>query len=141
MTQRLKSQKSPRGAALDSRLDCELALMLSDGLVKSPISFTALTARLRLNSRSTLHAAGRKEKIRIAIALQLEASGTASVKAQRKSQGERILDLEGQVASLQAALDQQIELMCRVVANATAKGWDVEHLLEPLMSNNRNLAR
>lgn len=141
MTQCLKNQKSSRGSALDARLDNELAVMLADGIVKSPISYSALTARLGLNSRSTLHTAARKEKIRRAIALQLEASGTLSVKAQRKSQSERILHLESEIASLQAALDQQIEMMCRVVANATARGWDVEHLLQPLLPNNRNLAK
>jgi hypothetical protein len=56
-------------------------------------------------------------------------------------QAERILDLESRISSLQAALDQQIEMMCRVIANATARGWDVEHLLQPLMPNNRNLSK
>jgi hypothetical protein len=126
---------------LDARLDHELKLMLADGLVKSPISYSALTTRLGLNSRSTLHTAARKEHIQRATALQFEASGTVSLKAQRRSQAERILELESRTASLQAALDQQIELMCRVVANATARGWDVEHLLQPLMPNNKNLAK
>ena len=141
MTEGQRTHKSPRGSELDARLERELALMLTDGLVKSPISYSALTVRLGLNSRSTLHTAVRKEKIQHAIALQLEASGTASLKEQRKSQAERILDMENQITSLQSALDQQIEMMCRVVANATARGWDVEHLLQPLMSNNRNRAR
>lgn len=141
MTQRLKSQTLHRGAALDSRIDHELTLMLADGLTKSPISFSALTARLGLNSRSTLHTALRKKKIQHAISSQLEASGTSSLKAERKSQAERIIDMGHQIAGLQAALDHQIELMCRVVANATARGWDVDQLLKPLMPNNRDLTR
>lgn len=141
MTQHPKNHKSIRGSELDARLDHELAMMLTDGFVKSPISYSALTARLSLNSRSTLHTTVRKEKIQHAIALQLEAFGAMPLKAQRKSQVERILHLESRIISLQAALDQQIEMMCRVVANATARGWDVEHLLQPLMPNNRNLAK
>jgi hypothetical protein len=99
------------------------------------------SARLRLNSRSTLHTPARKEKIRLAIQMQLEASGTISLKTQRKNQAERIIELERQNAALQAALDHQIEQLCRVVANASAKGWDVDLLLQPLLPNNRNLTK
>lgn len=130
-----------KGSALDVLLDQELAKMQADGIAKSPISFPSLTARLGLSSRSTLHTPARKEKIRLAIQMQLDASGSVPPKTQRRSQAERILELERQNAALQTALDQHIEQLCRVVANATAKGWDVDFLLQPLMPNNRNLTR
>jgi hypothetical protein len=136
-----KHRIPPKGSALDLLLDQELTSMLADGIAKSPISFSTLTARLRLNSRSTLHTPARKEKIHLAIRMQLEASGTVSLKTQRKNQAERIIELERQNAALQAALDHQIEQLCRVVANATAKGWDVDQLLQPLLPNNRNLTK
>lgn len=136
-----KHQAPAKGSALDTLLDQELASMLADGIAKSPISFSALTTRLGLKSRSTLHTAVRKEKIHLAIQMQLDASGVAPLKIQRKNQTERIVELERQNATLQAALDHQIEQLCRVVANATAKGWDVEFLLQPLLPNNRNLTK
>jgi hypothetical protein len=128
-----------KGSALDELLDRELESMLADGLENSPISFSALTARLGLNSRSTLHTSARKQRIHLAIQTQLNASGSMSLRMQRRTQAERILELERQNAALQAALDHQIEQLCRVVANATARGWDVEFLLKPLLPNNRNL--
>lgn len=137
----LKHRTSAKGLALDVLLDQELASMLVDGIAKSPISFSALTTRLGLSSRSTLHTPARKEKIHLAIQMQLEASGRVPPKTQRKNQAERILELERQNVALQTALDHQIEQLCRVVANATAKGWDVDFLLQPLMPNNRNLTR
>ena len=102
---------------------------------------SALTARLTLNSRSTLHTPARKEKIHLAIRMQLEASGSLPLKIQRKNQADRIIELERQNAALQVALDHHIEQLCRVVANATAKGWDVDLLLQPLLHNNRNMTR
>ncbi|WP_076591367.1 hypothetical protein [Herminiimonas arsenitoxidans] len=137
-----KDNKASRGHDLDLLLDQELALMLSDISGNSPISFSSLTKRLGLNSRSTLHTKDRKEKIRQAIDQQFAIIGTASDgKFHRKSQADRILDLEKKNALLQAALDHQIEMVCRVIANATAKGWDVDFLLRPLMPNNRQLVR
>lgn len=132
-----KHRTLAKGSALDELLDRELTSMLTDGIEKSPISFSALTSRLGLSSRSTLHTPARKERIHLAIQMQLDASGTVPLKAQRRNQAERILELEKQNAALQAALDHQIEQLCRVVANATAKGWDVEFLLQPLLPNNR----
>lgn len=82
-----------KGMALDLLLDQELASMLADGIVKSPISFSALTTRLGLYSRSTLHTPSRKERIKLAIRMQLDASGTLPLKAQRRNQAERILEL------------------------------------------------
>ncbi|OFJ47192.1 hypothetical protein BA896_023420 [Janthinobacterium lividum] len=73
--------------------------------------------------------------------MQLEVSGSVPLKIQRKNQADRIIELERQNAALQAALDHHIEQLCRVVANATAKGWDVDQLLQPLLPNNRNLTR
>ncbi|WP_433694618.1 hypothetical protein [Herbaspirillum seropedicae] len=136
-----KHRTTVKGLALDLLLDEELASMLADGIAKSPISFMALTARLGLNSRSTLHTPVRKEKILRAIQMQLDASGKIPSKIQRRNQAERIVELERQNAVLQTALDHHIEQMCRVIANATAKGWDVEFLLRPLLPNNRNLTK
>ena len=59
----------------------------------------------------------------------------------RRNQAERILELEAQNAALQVALDHQIENMCKVIANATATGWDVDFLMQPLLPNNRSLPR
>lgn len=134
-----KKRLTAKGSALDLILDQEIASMLADGVEKSPISFSALTTRLGLNSRSTLHTPTRKEKILLAIQRQLDESGRVSSKIQRRNQTERIAELERQNVALQAALDHQIEQMCKVVANATAKGWDVDFLLRPLLPNNRNL--
>jgi len=136
-----KHRAAAKGAALDKLLDQELTSMLADGIVKSPISFSALTERLGLNSRSTLHTPARKEKIHLAIQTQLDRSGTVSPKIRRRNQSERILELERQNAALRAALDHQIEQLCKVVANATAKGWDVDFLLRPLLPNNRNVTK
>jgi hypothetical protein len=137
-----KNTKVPRGNHLDLRLDEELAAMLSDVSGASPISFSSLTKRLGLNSRSTLHTKSRKEKIRNAIDQQFAIIDVESdLKSRRKNQAERIVDLERRNILLQTNLDHQIELVCRVIANATAKGWDVDFLLRPLMPNNRQLIR
>lgn len=130
-----------KGLALDELLDRELESMLADGMDKAPISFSALTTRLGLNSRSTLHTAARKQRIHLAIQTQLDACGAVSPRTQRRNQAERIRELENENAALQAALDHQIEQLCRVIANATAKGWDIEFLLRPLLPNNRNLVQ
>jgi hypothetical protein len=136
-----KKEKPPRGSNLDLQLEQELAAILSGGPGTPPITFSSFTSRLGLKSRSTLHTKSRKEKIRQAIALQEISIGATSSKSLRKTHADRILDLERQNAALQSALDQQIEQMCRVIANATAKGWDVDFLLRPLLPNNRQLAK
>jgi hypothetical protein len=119
--------------------NCRMESRGDSGIAVSPITFTALTSRLGLKSRSTLHTKSRKKKIQQAIATQMASSGAQSKKFQRKTLAERILDLERQNATLQLALDHQIELMCRVVA--TARGWDADFLLRPLLPNNRQLVK
>ncbi len=139
----MKSKKNAvplRGAALDETLDHELEAMLADGYAASPISIASLTKRLGLSSRSTLHTSVRKAKILGALARQKLATGEeVELESRRKSLEEKNAHL-GQVnMQLQRQIDHQLELMCRVVANATAKGWDVEYLLSPLRRNGREL--
>lgn len=135
-----KLEPSPRGSNLDDMLNKELALMLSDGFTLSPISISALTMRLKLSSRSTLHTPSRKEKILEAMAKQraLDKS-TPETQIRRKTQEEKIKHLEQENEALRLSLDHQIELMCRIVGNATARGWDVDYLLSPLRKNSREL--
>jgi|GEM_PF-7108917 len=129
-----------RGFDLDVALERELASMLSDGFALSPISIPALTKRLGLKSRSTLHIAARKKKIQNALAEQKSSSGVIfGTKNPRRSEVERIKMLEKDNENLQRQVDHHIEMMCRIVANATAKGWDVEYLLKPLGRNWREL--
>lgn len=135
-----KVGKPPRGEKLDEMLDQELALMLSDGYATSPISIPALTQRLGLSSRSTLHIESRKTKILEAMSKQKALdNSTAETVIRRKTQEEKITHLEKINSELKIQVDYQSELMCRVVANATAKGWDVEYLLSPLRKNSREL--
>lgn len=135
-----KTNKRARGNQLDEALDRELALMLSDGVVVSPISIPALTARLGLRSRSTLHTIQRKEKIHAAIARQRSLNSVgAETATRRKSLEEKIEVLERENIELQAKVNRNLELMCRKVANATAKGWDVDYLLSPLTKSRREL--
>lgn len=121
-------------------LSRELALMLSDGFTKSPISISALTIRLGLNSRSTLHTPTRKAKILDALAKQkaLDTSTPETI-IRRKSQEDKIEQLKQRNVELQLSLDYHIEMMCQIVANATAKGWDIDYLLSPLRRNGREL--
>lgn len=138
----MKSKKNERarGNQLDEALDRELALMLSDGVAVSPISIPVLTARLGLRSRSTLHTTQRKEKIHAAIARQrtLNSVGT-EIAIRRKSLEEKIEVLERENVELRAKVNSNLELMCRIVANATAKGWDVDYILSPLAKSRREL--
>ena len=111
-----------------------------DAYALSPISISALTIRLGLNSRSTLHTQERKQKILSAATKQraLDKSAPETL-IRRKTQEGKIRDLESLNNALQVRLDYHSELMCRIVANATAKGWDVDYLMSPLHSSNREL--
>ena len=87
-----KIGKPPRGEKLDEMLDQELALMLSDGYATSPISIPALTQRLGLSSRSTLHIESRKTKILEAMSKQKALdNSTAETVIRRKTQEEKSL--------------------------------------------------
>lgn len=131
---------SPRGHSLDEMLDNELKKMLDEGFKTSPITIPALTKRLNLKSRSTLHTTIRKEKI-LRIRSEQRALGNVSNDSQtrRKELESKVEQLKNENLNLQNSLDTQLELICRIVANATAKGWDVNYLLKPLDKNRREL--
>jgi hypothetical protein len=135
-----KQTKTLRGSQLDESLDRELASMLSDGDKVSPISIPALTTRLGLKSRSTLHTAERKAKIHAAIAKQrLLITDKVENLIRRKSCQEKMESLEIENAELKKKLNNNAEMLCRIVVNATAKGWDVDYLLNPLLKSRRDL--
>jgi hypothetical protein len=68
-----------------------------------------------------------------------QSHSTAETVIRRKSLEEKISHLEQINLELKSQADHHLELMCRIVANATGKGWDVEYLLSPLKKNVREL--